>query len=107
MTRGEVEFGAQNERTALAWHRTALSLLTAAAILARLAFDRIGVFGFATVLAGLVVTMGLFLESRARYQDHAGIRRRPRPRDGIAGAALTVLILVFTVTELAVLFTPR
>ncbi|MBY4208117.1 DUF202 domain-containing protein [Rhodococcus fascians] len=105
MTREEVEFGAQNERTALAWHRTALAMLTMAAVLARLMFDRIGIVGLGTVIAGIAVTAWMFLASRAQYEGHAAIRPGYRARDGRTGAALTGLILVFATTELIALLT--
>ena len=99
--------GVHNERTALAWQRTALSLLGGSAIVTRLSLDSLGlaaVLGFvvALVLVGLVLR-----ESRGRYHDHAGIRRRPRPRGGGAPAMLAVVTAIIGLTALASLLTRR
>ena len=89
----------QNERTALAWQRTALAMIAGAAIVARLTLDRLG----ALVLIGLVVSLPLGLwvlaESRSRYRDDP----LGRARDGRATAAVALGVIAVAVTELAAL----
>lgn len=96
-----LDSGLANERTALAWQRTALSLMVAAAVMARLTFGRLGPvaalpLGIATVLSGWV-----FVESRGRYEDATQQRRRPRPRGGRAPLALAVATVLIALTEIA------
>lgn len=95
--------GVGNERTALAWQRTALSLVAGSAILARLTVDRLGTFALASVLIALPLSLWVLVESRSRYAHDAGIRTRSRPRGGRAPAALAIGTVVLAVTELAAL----
>jgi uncharacterized membrane protein YidH (DUF202 family) len=100
---GRADEGRANERTALAWQRTALALMAGTAILARLTFDRLGiaavvVLGFALVLAAWVL-----IESRGRYEHDTGRRPRARSRSGRAPAALAVATVVVGLTETAAL----
>jgi NADPH:quinone reductase-like Zn-dependent oxidoreductase len=71
--RPEADAGTSNERTALAWQRTALALVAGAALIGRLTFDRLGWWS----LLGAVLAAGLgawvLLESGSRY-----VRRTPR-----------------------------
>jgi hypothetical protein len=93
--------GAQNERTALAWQRTALSLMVASAILARLTYARLGVLAAVASALAFGVSAWVFWESRGRYRHDAGLRARPRPRGGRAGAALACAVSLIAATELA------
>jgi uncharacterized membrane protein YidH (DUF202 family) len=108
--------GVQNERTALAWQRTALSLMAGSALLARLTFDRLGAFSLASVLVGLPLGLWVFLESRRRYRHQAIVRPRRaateqapsgvvRSREHWAPAMLTIAVAVAAATELAALLT--
>ena len=99
--------GVQNERTALAWQRTALSLMAGSVLLTRLTFDRLGAFALASVLVALPLSLWVLLESRGRYRHDAGLRRRSRSRGGRAPAILTVAISVLALTELAALVMTR
>lgn len=94
------DVGLVNERTSLAWQRTALALVAAAAILARLTFDRVG--WLAAGMLGVAVLLGLwvFAESRWRYRQHLGRRHRSRGRGGRAAFALTVATALIAVVEL-------
>jgi uncharacterized membrane protein YidH (DUF202 family) len=95
--------GVSNERTALAWQRTALSLLAGAAIMARLTWSDLGALA-AILLGGAVALSGwVFWESRGRYAHHAGTRPRPGARGGRAPGALTAAIVLIALTELAAL----
>lgn len=100
-----LDVGRANERTALAWQRTALALMAGAAILARLTFDDVGVAALTPLAIALLLSLWVFLESRRRYADHAGIRERSGPRSGRAVTALTVATALVALTELAVLLT--
>jgi uncharacterized membrane protein YidH (DUF202 family) len=94
--------GFANERTALAWQRTALSLAAASAVLSRLAFERLS---WAALLSAVALPLSLWvlLESRLRYSHDAGGLLRKRCRDGRAPAALTMATVAVAVTELAAL----
>jgi len=92
-----------NERTALAWQRTALSLLAGAAVVARLAFDDLGLLAVLGFLVVLPLVVWVMWESQGRYHQHAGARPRARPRGGRAPAALAVVAVVVALTELAAL----
>lgn len=92
-----------NERTALAWQRTALGVLAAAAIVARYTFDEIGLRALVSVLAALPLALWLLVESRARYLHDDGVRLRPGLRGGRAMLALTIATLTIGLTEMATL----
>jgi uncharacterized membrane protein YidH (DUF202 family) len=93
--------GASNERTALAWQRTALALLAGAAVLSRVTLDTLGALALLSVAVALPMTGWVLVESRLRYLDRTGDRRRSRPRGGRAPTALLVATLAFAATELA------
>ena len=95
--------GIANERTALAWQRTALSLIAGTAVLARLTFDRLGVAAVAMLGVALVLAVWVLVESRGRYDHDAGTRLRERSRSGRAPAALAVATVVVGLTEAAAL----
>ncbi|MBB5958073.1 uncharacterized membrane protein YidH (DUF202 family) [Saccharothrix tamanrassetensis] len=86
--------GAQNERTALAWQRTALAMIAGSAVLTRLTVGRIGPLA----LAGMAVTVSLGLvvlvAARRRYQQGR------RGRTG--GAGLPLAVVAGTVTMIVV-----
>jgi hypothetical protein len=102
LVRPALDDGRANERTALAWQRTALSLAAASALLARLTFDRLGLMALLSIVA-LPLSVWVFLESRQRYSRDAGVRPGTRSRDGRAPAALTLATAVTAATELAAL----
>jgi hypothetical protein len=95
--------GNANERTALAWQRTALSLVGGAAVLGRLTFDRLGVVAVAMLGVSTGLALWVLAESRGRYAHDAGVRRRPRSRGGRAPAALAAATGVLGLTEAAAL----
>jgi uncharacterized membrane protein YidH (DUF202 family) len=98
-----MEPGIGNERTALAWQRTALALFTASAILTRLTAERLGLFSVLSVGVGAPLACWLFLESRGRYRHDAGQRRRQRDRGGRAPFALAFATIVLGSTEMVAL----
>lgn len=93
------EPGLSNERTALAWQRTALSVVAGAAIMGRLTFDRLGIVALA--VPGIAVCLGLwvFVESRWRYDQQLGTRQRRRPRGGRAALSLMLGTALIALTE--------
>lgn len=93
--------GVQNERTALSWQRTALSLLAATLALARLAYVHVGYVGLACLVA-LPIAASVFFESSRRYHHRHPERADPHARGGIAGIALVTVIIVLCLTGLAV-----
>lgn len=97
--------GRQNERTALAWQRTALSLLAGAAILSRLTYQRLGILSLVSLALALPLCIWVFVESSARYRHDAGIRLRSS-RGGKAPAALTAGLVCIGLTELAAIIRP-
>lgn len=97
------DLGAQNERTALAWQRTALSLVAGSAGLSRLTFDRLGPVALVSVVVAVPLSMWVFWESRGRYRHDAGLRIRPRSRSARSSAALAIAIVAMALIELAAL----
>ncbi len=95
--------GISNERTALAWQRTALSLVAGSAIIARLGVEDAGLV--IVVLLAVAAALGLwvFVESSARYRHSHGARRRPRGRGGRAAFTLMAATALIAVGELIVL----
>ncbi len=94
--------GRANERSALAWQRTALSMMAASALVTRLTFERLGWVSLLSAMA-LPLSAWVMLESRLRYSHDAGIRLRRRSRDGRAPAALALATAAMAATELVAL----
>jgi uncharacterized membrane protein YidH (DUF202 family) len=99
----ETDFGLSNERTALAWQRTALSLVAGSAILGRLTVDRLGLVAVALLGTAFVLCLWVFVESRWRYAQQLGVRPRGHGRGGRAAFALTTATCLMVVTEAAAL----
>ena len=95
--------GVYNERTALAWQRTALALIAASAVVARLTLERIGVLAIASVLVAMPLAVWVMVESRGRYAHTAGVRSRARSRGGRAPTVLAVVTVLVALTELSAL----
>lgn len=92
--------GLANERTALAWQRTALSVVVAALVVARLSIDRVGLGVVVVTVTGVVLGGWVALEGLGRYRSrHHGAW--PGRRGGRASALLTVTVVVVALTELA------
>jgi uncharacterized membrane protein YidH (DUF202 family) len=97
--------GVANERTSLAWQRTALSLVAATAVMARLTWDDLGVVGLGPLMLAMGLSVWVFVESRARYSHDAGTRDRGRSRGGRAPLSLALATGLMAATELAALLT--
>lgn len=93
--------GLQNERTALAWQRTALSLLAGAVALTRFAYEQIGFVGLACLLA-VPLTGAVLLRSGRRYR-HRGVQLDELTvGDGLPGLALVGAVVLMCLTGLAI-----
>lgn len=90
---------AAGERTALAWNRTALALLVAAAVVARLTLDRLGPWG--VVGAALAVLAGAYLLLEARRW-----RRPEQRRGGTATLVLGLAVVGIGVIEIVAVARP-
>jgi uncharacterized membrane protein YidH (DUF202 family) len=97
------DVGFSNERTALAWHRTALSLLASAAVMARLTWSDLGAYAALPLVSAALLSCWVFLVSRRRYVHRARKQRRAGVRGGLAPAALTVAFSLVALTEVAAL----
>ncbi len=96
--------GVQNERTALAWQRTALSLIAGSAALTRLTFDRLGFVSLVSVVVTVPLCAWVLTHSRNRYQRRVSTAaHQSGGHGGIASAALTLSVVVMALTELAAL----
>ena len=96
---GEDDRGRANERTALAWQRTALSLLGAALILARLTYDRIGPFALTFLAIAVPATTWALLVGRQRYVAQATTSAAVSPRGGRSAFVVTALTVSLAATE--------
>lgn len=93
--------GLANERTALAWQRTALATLAGAGIVARLTWTDLGTVAIVVLALAGALGLWVFVESWARYAHAAGTRIRPRSRGGRAPAAVAIAVALVAATELA------
>lgn len=100
----DTDVGLSNERTALSWQRTALSLAAGAAILGRLTFAQLGWTAIALLGIATVLCLWVFAESRSRYVQQLGIRHRARERGGRAALSLTVSTCLIAGTEFMALW---
>ncbi len=91
--------GMANERTALAWQRTALSLAAGAAVMARLTWSELGLVAALVLAVAVALGVWVFVESTGRYRHDAGTRSRGRGRSGRAPLALTVAVVLMCATE--------
>ena len=103
----ERDRGVQNERTALAWQRTALSLVAGAAAVSRLTIDRLGPVALLCVLGAIPLALWVFLEAGSRYRRDAGLGPRRSIRGGRASASVASATAIMAATELAALFFSR
>lgn len=95
--------GIANERTALAWQRTALSLVTAAAILARLTWTRLGVGALVVLSLAIVLAGWVFFESRSRYRRTACADTHRTARGGKTSFLLAASAALLGAVELSAL----
>lgn len=103
MNQQEPGSGVYYERTALAWQRTALALVAGAAIVSRLALDRLGVLAGVSVVVAAPVMVWVLWASRRRDHSHSWTRPALHQRGGRAAAALAGVCVVIALTEMAAL----
>ncbi|RIQ31045.1 DUF202 domain-containing protein [Jiangella rhizosphaerae] len=94
--------GAQNERTALAWTRTALALLVGVVLATRLAAEPLGP---AAVVFGLLVApvaLAILLLARRRYRrSHEALHTDRSLPDGKLPALVALVTLLLAALEIA------
>ncbi|SNR95747.1 DUF202 domain-containing protein [Blastococcus mobilis] len=95
--------GLSNERTALAWRRTALAAVAGAAIVARLTFGRLGVVSVVGLASAVAFAGWILVESSGRYRHQAATRLRSRDRGGRAPFFLAAATMTTGMVELAAL----
>lgn len=100
-----VDPGIANERTALAWQRTALSLVAGAAIIARLAVDQTGPAVLVPLVGAGLLGLWIFVESQARYHHSAGHTERRGGRGGRAALSTAIATTLIGVAELMMILT--
>lgn len=101
--------GLSIERTALAWQRTALSLLGVSVLVARLALEALGPVVVLVVLLSLGHVLALFRSTRQRQKARSGLStsRRTPTAVGLHGALLALQILLLAGIEVLSLVTAR
>lgn len=94
--------GAQNERTALAWTRTALALLVGVVLASRLAAESLGpaavVFGLVVAPASLLV---LVLARRRYRRSHEALHGARALPDGKLPGLVALVTLLLAALEIA------
>lgn len=95
--------GLSSERTALAWQRTALSIVIGAAVLGRLTVVQLG--WITVALPGLASTLALwvFVQARWRYAPQLGLRPHMRRPDGRAAGSLTAATFLVAIALISTL----
>lgn len=99
MTQDGSDTGLANERTSLAWQRTALSLVVAAAVVGRLTVGRLGPTALVVLVIAAALSLWVFGESRRRYDQQLGDGAQRRERGGRATLSLAVATLLIALTE--------
>jgi len=97
--------GVADARTALAWQRTALSIVAAAAILMRLTLDRLGLVAVVALGVSALVSAWVFTESWWRYGRKRRTRYSARSRRAGVPLALTIAASLLAATELTATLT--
>jgi uncharacterized membrane protein YidH (DUF202 family) len=94
------DIGAQPERTALAWRRTALALVVGSVVAARLTAPVLGVLAVAMGVVGAGLAAAVWGSAGRRYAVVRRCMDEERPLDGSAGPALAATAAVCTVVGL-------
>lgn len=102
MTDRVPDAGAQNERTSLAWSRTGLALLAAAAVAGRFTAGPLGAAGVVVAAAAAVASVWVLVVARRRYRAaHAALHGRLALPDGRLPAMVSAVVVLLGVVELA------
>ncbi|RJK98124.1 DUF202 domain-containing protein [Vallicoccus soli] len=94
--------GAQPERTALAWTRTALALDVAVVVALRLTLPVLGAWSLVLLLVGLPAAVWVLVAARRRYAAaRLAMRGRVVLADGRLPAAVAALTVLLGLVEVA------
>lgn len=92
-------WGAQPERTTLAWHRTVLAAVVGCVILCRLAFSELGPFAFLPLVAALPTPLAYLCNRRSAHTQDV------QPTDqGSRLAGLALMVTSMCLAELVALW---
>ncbi|WP_137122045.1 DUF202 domain-containing protein [Segeticoccus rhizosphaerae] len=91
----------QNERTALSWQRTALSLMAGSVALTRFTFDHVGPASLISPTITLSMCAWVLFHNRTRYRRRNAVGPETSRHGGLAPAALVLCVVAMAVTELA------
>jgi putative membrane protein len=106
VTHRPFDAGLQNERTALAWTRTALALLAAVFLAARITVAQLGAFTVVITAVTLPLATAVLAAASRRYRAaHRALHTRAALPDGRLPAAVTALVIALAVIELAYVHT--
>lgn len=87
--------GVQNERTALAWTRTGLSLLGGSLLVARLSVTQLGAAAVLVVVCCVPLSCWILATSHRRYRAAAeALHAQTRLPDGALPAAVSALTVI-------------
>lgn len=99
--------GVQNERTSLAWVRTALGLAGCALLAGRLAIVRGSAVAVGLALAAAVLAVGVLGWSHDRYRRAERRLRAERPVDfALPALALTAAVMAVGLLSVALILMP-
>lgn len=92
--------GGQNERTSLAWQRTALSIAAGAAVVSRLTISNIGAWAIIVFALSVAMSVVTFLSARWEYRRRAQLQAPPvLVYEGARAGLLVANVLLLGVTE--------
>lgn len=94
--------GVSNERTALAWTRTALALMSTALVAGRIVLDRLGALAVVLTVVAVPLAAAVLVAAARRYR--ASLRPGAPTPDGRVPGLVSALVVVLAVTEAAYVF---
>jgi putative membrane protein len=100
------DYGAQVERTSLAWTRTGLAMLVGTLIMARMTADRLGASAIGTTAVAFAAALAALIFARRRYRKaHRALHRGDRLPDGklpavvaLSGFLIGAVEVIYAVT---------
>ena len=95
--------GLQNERTDLAWQRTALSLVVASATFFRGSFSALGMYVAVCLAVAVPVSGWMWIRSRALYLRASSSRAALAARDGRAGLTVSCIVTTLGIGALLII----
>lgn len=91
--------GMPQERTLLAWRRTALTLAIGSFALARLALETSLVIAIVLAVVALIVVATVVINSLIRYKNE-----KPAPPSGATTALVAFVTITLAITEIILIF---